>query len=237
MKNRFIIITFTLFFSFNVALFAAENLKVPTIAVYPNTYFPLDEFLYLEGRAQAETAVQIYFQKYGSKPVKLNVQSDENGEWVLAQKILLDSGDWEVRVRTVLSSGKISDWSNPRVFEAVVSGITIGSVNIKFTVLSSILVILTIIITILVWYFAFRIRRLNGRLFIKEVKEAKDALHTGLATLKRDILDELHLLDSENKPLSSKQLLRKERLLRELDKLEIKVEREIEDIENIGKRL
>lgn len=237
MTNRFLFITFTLFFSLNAVLFAAEDLKVPTIAVYPNTYLPLDEFLYLEGRAQPKTAVQIYFQKYGSKPVKLNVQSDENGEWVLAQKILLDSGDWEVRVRTVLSSGEISEWSNPRVFEAIVNGITIGSVNIKFTVLSLMLVILTIFITILVWYFVFRIRRLNRRLFIKEVKEAKDALHTGLSGLRRDILDELHLLESERKPFSSNQLLRKERLLRELDKLEIKVEREIEDIENVGKRL
>jgi len=233
---------FTLFFlagqvSFGGVLFAAEDLVIPTIAVYPNTYFPLDEVLYLEGRAQPQSSVQIYFQKYGSKPVRLNVRSDENGEWVLAQKVLLDSGDWEVRARMVKSSGEISGWSNQRVFEAVVSGITIGSVSIKFTILSSALVILIIVIAFLVWYFVFRIRRLNTQLFMKEVREAKDTLSVGLSGLRKDILDELRILESRGGPLSAEDLSRKEHLLRELDRVKIQVEREIEDIENVGKRL
>ena len=89
------------FFHTNAIIFSADELLVPTITINPDIYYPMDEILYLEGRAQPNANVQIQFQKQGAKPMKFNSKSDSNGEWVLAEKVPLEAGDWEVRARII----------------------------------------------------------------------------------------------------------------------------------------
>lgn len=71
---------------------AAGELSVPTININPDIYYPFDEILYLEGRAGPISNVQVQFQKLGAKPLRFNVKSDANGEWVLAEKVPLVGG-------------------------------------------------------------------------------------------------------------------------------------------------
>lgn len=100
--------------------------------------------MYLEGNAEPNFIIQIRFQKQGAKPLTFTAKSDSRGEWVLAEKVPLEAGDWEVRARTVDAENKdnISEWSNPRVFKVIISGITIGGINIKFAALFLIIVVL-----------------------------------------------------------------------------------------------
>jgi len=206
---------------------AANQLPAPTINISPDIYYPFDEILYLEGRADSASNVEIQFQKQGVKPLKFNVKSDINGEWVLAEKVSLSAGDWEVRVRSA-----VSGWSNPRVFKVIISGVTIGGVNLKFAFLAFIIIFLLLAGTVVISYFILRLRRLKSVLVSKEIREAHESVREGVSHIRRDFLEELQLFESSKKPLSKNQLSRKEHLVSELDRLEKEMEREISDIEH-----
>ena len=216
--------------------FAAENFPVPMISVNPDIYYPLDEILYLEGRAKPNSTVQVQFQKQGAKPLKFNSKSDANGEWVLAEKVPLESGDWEVRARLIAAGGgingqeKTSEWSNPRVFKVIVSGVTIGGLNIKFAFLVFVLLVVLFAAAFIFFYFRWKVRQLKAVIVSKEIKEARDSVKDGLSEIRKDLIDELKIMESSGKTLSVEELSRKEHLLRELDLLERNMDKEIQDI-------
>ncbi|MCH7882881.1 hypothetical protein IIA95_00460 [Patescibacteria group bacterium] len=212
-------------------LIAAEHLPAPTINISPDVYYPLDEILYIEGVSRPNSAVQIQLTKQGARPVRFTVRSDVNGEWVLAEKVPLTAGDWEVRARLLHAKDSASSWSNPRVFKAIVSGITVGGINIKFAFLSFLVVVLLALGIAAFWYFSWKVKRLNARLLTKEIREAKDSVREGLSELRRDLLDELRILELSGKKLSADERARKEHVLRELDTLGRNMEKEIQDIE------
>ena len=211
---------------------AVEELSPPTIVINPDIYYPLDEVLYLEGNAKPGLNIQIRFQKQGAKPLTFTAKSDARGEWVLAEKIPLEKGDWEVRARTVDSKDpdNISEWSNPRVFKVIVSGIIIGGITIKFAALFLIIVLLLICGVILVLYFNYRVRRLKTILINKEISEAQESVRKGFVEIRQNMIEELQLLESR-KALSQEELIRKEQLLRNLENLEHNMQKEIKDIE------
>jgi len=215
----------------------ANELRAPEISVVPAQYYPLDEILYLGGRVEPVSKVQIQFQKQGAKPLKFNVKSDVNGEWVLAEKVPLMAGDWEVRVRLVEATknnpeGRTSEWSNPRIFNVIVTGITIGGVNVKFAFLSFIIIFLLLLGIAAASYFILKVRRLKSDLVSKEIREARESVREGVSHIRNDLIEELRFFESSEKPLSEEQLLRKKHLVSELDRLEKEMEREISDIEH-----
>lgn len=211
---------------------SAAELPTPTIVINPDVYYPLDEVLYLEGRAEPNALLEIRFQKQGAKPLTFRIKSDARGEWVLAEKIRLEAGDWEVRARESNPENpeNVSEWSNPRIFKVVISGITIGGINIKFAALSLIIVVLLLVGVAVVLYFTHRVSRLKRALLEKEIGEAKQSARDTIAEMRSNTLDELKLLESK-KRLSADELARKEHLLRDLENLERNMEKEIEDIE------
>jgi len=209
----------------------AQNIAIPTISVYPDIYYAFDEVLYLEGRAGSESIVQINFQKQGSKPMNFNVKSDPNGEWVLAEKIPLEAGDWEARARENFANGKVSEWSNPRVIKVLVSGIVIGGIGIKFAALAFAIIVLLILGGFVFYYFHIRVKQLNEVIAKKEAEEAHESVREGIAEIRKDLLDELKLLNMSGKKISNEENQRKEHILRELDRIEREVNKEIRDIE------
>ncbi len=176
--------------------------------------------------------LEVRFQKQGAKPLTFRIKSDSRGEWVLAEKIQLEAGDWEVRVseNDPENSENFSEWSNPRIFKVLVNGITIGGINIKFAALSLAIIILLIVGGLIVIYFAHRVSRLKKALLEKEINEAKQSARDTTAEMRKNILDELKLFESKKK-LSVDELARKEHLLHDLENLERHMEKEIEDIE------
>jgi hypothetical protein len=133
-------------------------LPAPAVNVSPDIYYPLDEILFIEGRAQPFTTVQIRFEMSGAKPINLYVKSDSNGEWVMAEKVPLDAGNWEVRARAVSGDGATSVWSNPRIFKAIVTGFTIGGFTVKYAPVIAIIVLTFFISFALLMYSAFKVR-------------------------------------------------------------------------------
>lgn len=159
---------------------AAEELPAPTIAVSPDLYYSLDEILYLEGKAVPNSTVQVQFQRQGSKPLNLNARSDANGEWVLAEKVPLESGNWEVRTRLVKASGNASAWSNPRILKAVVTGVTVGNITVKYVPVVIFLFLAVLASIILLMYSVFRVRVIQRLEQQKEISEKTEFLERSL---------------------------------------------------------
>lgn len=210
---------------------SAAELPVPTININPDVYYPFDEILYIEGRAKPNTVVEIQFVKQGAKPGKFNAKSNPNGEWVLAEKIPFETGDWEVRARAVIDKNNISEWSNPRVFKVIVSGVTIGGFNIKFAALALLLVVSLILGAVIVLYFVQRVRQLRSQLVNKEVRETHESVHRGLADIRGHLFEELKQSGSL-KHKTAENIERKEHVLKELENIEQNIEREIGDVED-----
>lgn len=249
------ILTTISFFLWGNFTTAKEVIPAPTIVINPDIYYPLDEILYMEGRARATSNIQIQFQKQGVKPVTVNTRSDANGEWVLAEKVPLEAGNWEVRARVVESTGQASDWSNPRVIKAIQTGIIIGGITVKFAALIFALLLILSIGTALIIYFSWRVKRLRARVTYlrtrqleKELAEKTAALERallekgkevastvveeGFEELKQSILGEIEHLEkrADGRPLTAEEEEHKKLLLAKLKEIEEKIERKIKEV-------
>lgn len=239
--KKFLILNFKFLILFVVLLFtssglAAGHLPIPSIAIHPDIYYAGDEILYLEGRARPNSTVQIQFQKQGAKPITLTSKSDGNGEWVLAEKVSLEKGDWQVRIRVAESSGAVSTWSNPRIFKVIVTGITIGGVMIKFALLTFIIILLLVIGAAGAWYYTTRARRLKEAfqeaLRKKELESVGVVIEQNFAELRAKITQELEHIEKRLKDgkLSEEEKEHREHLLRELKEVEETIEKKVKNI-------
>lgn len=188
-----IIIAFLIAASFSCAsplrAMAAEIISTPTISVTPDIYYPFDEILYLEGNAAPETLIQVQFQKSGAKPVTMTTRSDVRGEWVLAGKVPLDAGAWEVRARLVTGAGAISAWSNPRLIKAVATGIVLGGVSVTYVFLLLIFLSALGAAAALAWYFYSRMKRFERRAKTLRIRELEGELRRRSQALEQALLD------------------------------------------------
>lgn len=198
------------------SVFGAE-LSAPTIDINPDIYYPLDEVLYIEGRAEPNTAIQVQFQKSGAKPLRLVTKSDQNGEWVLAEKAPLEAGNWEIRVRAI-KGDKVSRWSNPRIIRAIASGITLGGLTIKF----SFLFIVLVFGAFLILYLYFRLRREHN-------EKTAALIEQDFSELRRNVADELKHLERQG-ALSNEEREHRDKLLRDLERMEREIERRLKDL-------
>ncbi len=207
--------------------------EAPAIVINPDVYYPFDEILYLEGRASPKIAVEILLQKQGAKPRRFTVKSDARGEWSFAEKVPLEAGEWEVRTRAVADQDRISEWSNPRVFKVIASGVTIGGFNIKFAALSFTIIVLLVLGGAAAAYFVWRVRRLKAELQRRRARETHESVREGFREVRRDLMDELAALQSSGRTLTPDELKRKEHVLRELERIEKMMEREISEIDPV----
>jgi len=183
-------------FSANVGVEPPE----PVISVAPSQFYPLDEILFIEGRAAPKAKIAVNFEKLGSKSVTIIVESNSNGEWFLAQKVELSSGEWTARARIL--GDPASDWSSPRIIRSTVSGFIFGSIKIKYFPIAIALILLLLSSTALLAYLLWQISKVRRS-----------------AHLREDISDELEHLEKairEGKELSESEMKRRENLLLEL---------------------
>ena len=142
----------------------------------------------------------VNFEKLGSKSVTIIVESNSNGEWFLAQKVELSSGEWTARARIL--GDPASDWSSPRIIRSTVSGFIFGSIKIKYFPIAIALILLLLSSTALLAYLLWQISKVRRS-----------------AHLREDISDELEHLEKairEGKELSESEMKRRENLLLEL---------------------
>jgi hypothetical protein len=215
-----------------------KALSQPSIAISPDYFYPPEEILYIEGRSEPNVIINVSLQKQGEQPLKFTVQADNLGEWVLAEKVFLNSGNWEVRARTQ-DGDSVSEWSNPRVIRSIVSGINILGISIRYLTLGAVGILL-LGAFILIYIFVFRkihkrdlkrVRELRQVLLRHKLTETEEKLHHRVSEIREDLLTELKGLTSRGeKALTEEQRKRREHILRELEELEKDVSHEIGDI-------
>ncbi|MDO8600009.1 MAG: cohesin domain-containing protein [bacterium] len=244
----FLLLGGMLFFSTVVG--AAGVPGVPTINIAPSQYYPLDELLYLEGKASPNAGLDILFENIagGAQPVRVSVNTNAGGEWFFSERLELASGEWSVRVRSA-KENEYSDWSNPRIIRSVVSGFFVGGIKIKYLPIAVFLTASIAASVYLLWYSAKRVRSIEHVRLEEDMKhreaEMKETLraHERIAVtqaversfgdLRKRVVDELDHLEVKarrNGALSEEEEKHREELLHELREAEELVEKELKTI-------
>lgn len=190
------------------------ELAEPNISISPDQFYPLEEILYIEGRANPNAIVSVYLQKQGDKPLKFTVKADSAGEWVVAEKTYLGSGDWEVRARQQIGID-ISGWSNPRIIRSVVTGVNIFGLNVRYVVISVIVLAALLLIAFVLVYSVKKVQKAKRLALERSMKDAELRLHRGISEIRKDLIDKE----------------KREHVLRELEELEKGFDDDIEGIE------
>ncbi len=207
------------------------NLAEPSISISPDTFYTLEEILYIEGRADPNSIVLVTLEKQGEKPIKFTVKTDSSGEWVVAEKTYLSSGNWEVRAREQVGIN-ISQWSNPRIIQSIVTGVNFFGLSIRYVVIVGIGAIFLSMIAFLLFYFRRKIQRLKEGLMEKHLRETEDRFHRGFAEIRKDLMDQLRDLaaGTQGRPLTPEEVEKRDHVLRELEEIEKNLEHDVGDI-------
>lgn len=228
---------------------AGSGLSAPRINVAPQTYYPLEEVLYLEGQAPPKSKVDIIFEKTGSSPpVRTTADVNSNGEWFFSEKLELASGEWTVRARS-FSGTNYSDWSNPRIIRSVVSGFVFGSLKVRYVPIAAVLLFLTLFSVSLFTYVIIRVRNLKNlereKVLLEKAASLEKALHEkekqvfeaavgqDFSELRRRIMEELEHLDRKVRDggfLSREESEHREKLLRELREAEESIHKKLKEM-------
>lgn len=211
----------------------AGSAIAPTITLSPTIYYAGDEVLHIEGKAEPSSNVEIVFNSIDWAPKSFTVGSDATGKWVFLQRLFLDKGRWEVKVRNTTSTATNGVWSDPVDFISVPTLFVVSGVKIKFSTFNSIILASVASFLIIATYAFFRYRSVQ-----KEVrafrKGATDRLIRGeMDDVRKDIAKELWHLEKKLKQTQSftpEESEHRERLMRELKKYEKDVEDEIMEI-------
>ncbi len=207
--------------------------KSPEINVAPEIYYPLDESLYIEGKADPKSKVEIFFEKPSSNPVRKIVESNSGGEWFLSEKLELGSGEWMVRAR--IASDPPSDWSNPRIIQSRVTGFIVAGVRVKYAPIAIALVILFLLGGAFLIYAIMRARSVRVGARERELKEGMERhereLRENMERRERELRESLEKMEHESRIKdreATATLLEqhfsgiREQVLKELEHLEIK---------------
>ncbi|HEY4475457.1 MAG TPA: hypothetical protein VJB92_01915 [Candidatus Paceibacterota bacterium] len=213
-----------------------EPLGEPYIARSPDYFYPFDEVLYIEGRAEPGAIVSVELRKESGteKPVKFTEKTDVFGEWVVAEKVYLSPGNWQVRARQQLGT-RLSGESNPRVIRSIATGITVLGMHVRYIIIAAFgLVFLGILLSIF-FYFRRKVRLLERGLMEKQLKDTEERFHRGFSEIRKDLMDQLKdlALNSQGRTLTPEEVGKRDHILRELEELEKNLEH---DIGGIGKR-
>jgi len=195
-----------------------------------------EEIFYVGGKTDTpQTQVIIYLQNLQTGATRSETVTSDN------------RGDWFYRHNTFLSSGKYLLWAQSKIAEQVSppspqiemnvqpTAIQFGASRISYEILyEGIIVFLFLILALLIGYIIFH--GYHGRKkhfqFIKEMREAEEAIRRGFAVLRRDIEAELAIVSKAKlkKKLSAEEKIREEQLLRDLAAIEQQIGKEVWDV-------
>lgn len=198
-----------------------------------------EEIFYIGGKTDSpETGVIIYIQNLKSgETFSQDVVSDKRGDWFYRHGGFLSAGDYLLWVQ-----GKVGERMSPpspQVRMAVQpTAIQFGASRISYgAIYIGAIAFLLIILIVLIGYIIHQWRNLKRRHgdFVKEIGEVEEAIHRGFAVLRRDIEAELAIIKKArmSKTLSAEEKLEEEHLLKDIEKIERHIGKEVLDVEKL----
>ncbi|PJE64274.1 MAG: hypothetical protein COU90_03595 [Candidatus Ryanbacteria bacterium CG10_big_fil_rev_8_21_14_0_10_43_42] len=212
-----------------------EVSSVPILNLIPYHYYPLEDVFYIEGMSDPFMEIELEVRADGRDHFTFRTHADKNGSWTLAERIILEEGDWYVRARAVQNGIPGTTWSNTHVITSIFTGIRIGNITFSYVAITIFLLIILIISGGFLFYLTRRVRKTERHLLQKETEEAQHKAAEGFRIMRTSILEELQLIDKKSKfeDVTQEDLIKRERLLRELHTLEDNIKREIEDVQKL----
>lgn len=195
-----------------------------------------EEIFYIGGKTDApQTQVIIYLQNLQTgETLSENVTSDKRRDWFYRHHTFLSSGNYLLWVQSKIGD-QVSPPS-PQIQMAVQpTAIQFGSSRLSYeTIYGGISIVLFLALLGLTGYILFH--GYHGRKkhiqFIKEMREAQEAIRRGFAVLRRDIEAELVLVRKAKltKSLSAEEKIQEEQLRKDLAQVEQYISKEVLDI-------
>lgn len=133
------------------------------ISVLAPEFYPLEELFYVEGSSLPSVAIEVRIGQAGAQTFTFETKADSSGSWAIAERAPLGGGDWEVRARAI-SSGIISDWSTPRVFTSVITGVRVAGSTFKYATLALVLAVFVALLICMFAYFTLSYEKSRGTL-------------------------------------------------------------------------
>lgn len=198
-----------------------------------------EEIFYIGGKTDSpETGVIIYIQNLKSgETFSQDVVSDKKGDWFYRHSGFLSGGDYLLWVQG--KTGEQMSPPSPQVKMAVQpTAIQFGTSRLSYgTIYVGAIVLLLAVLAGLIAYVIRQWRRVKRRhdTFTKEVGEVEEAIHRGFAVLRRDIEAEMAVIKKArmSKTLSEEEKLKEEHLLKDLEKIERHIGKEVLDVEKL----
>lgn len=198
-----------------------------------------DELLYLGGSAPFNSIIVISFSQELQEPLVVETRADREGRWAYLHSRFLQPGVYRVFARTRTDEGQYSDWGPQVTIEVVSRTISVGGVVLTYQAVFGIANVMLIIIATGLGGIAFwtnrRTRSMRHRL-AREIHEAEAVVQEGFTLLRRDFENEMELIGMAEFPsrrFSKEERERREKLIADLQAIEERVRKEVEDIEQV----
>ncbi|MCI0542617.1 cohesin domain-containing protein [bacterium] len=230
---------FATFFAGSEKVFAQTEMLDPPLFESISRDITNEDIFYAGGKTTAANV-----------DVVLYVQNARTGE-VISEKVMSDKeGEWFYRHDTFLDPGTYTLWAQAKVGNEVSPPSPERSVNVQETVLQIgasrfsydfmylavigllLLIVFALVVAILTHW---RHGKVRHNLWMREVREAEDAVRAGFAKLRHDIEVELGTLKklAHSRKFSEAEEAREKVLLADLEQIEAMIGKEVLDIERV----
>jgi len=212
--------------------FIIKSIDAPTFTDYPSQ-LRSGEVLTIKGTTYPNSWVVVWLQREKDEPKSQTVKSDENGNFTFIAQEKLKDGIYKIWAEVINQQNAKSIAS--QIITVLVKQSTllkIGSLAITYLTIIISLIALAVLLAFLIWYSWHRFSKLRKKLR-KEVFEAQEASKNAFSLLKRDVAQQIKLLEkTKNKrPLTSEEEKVTKELKKDLEEAEEYVKKEIKDIE------
>ena len=213
--------------------FTIDPIEAPVITDYPAELKSADRF-YAGGSALPEAVIFVYIEKESGEHVIASTTSDGRGSWLYLHRGELANGRYLAWAEAMNDKGLKSGPSNKVTFLVSPPVFTrLGSIVINyFTVFTSLLFLIVLIIALVLYLFGFFRRKLK-----KETFEIEAVLRKNFIDLHAEVdrgLDKLEKAGAGPGYRGEKARI-KERLRSNIDQAEQKILKEIKDVEDVLK--
>lgn len=212
--------------------FNVHAIEAPTITEYPKELAE-GEVLRVRGTTYSGSKVAVSLEDEHGRREDEEAVSDAEGAFTVIWPSRLKSGLYQISARVTDESGAQSELSEALTFEVrprVV--LKIGSLVVTYlSVLVTLIAILALLVAVSLYsWYRFGLFRRNLK---KEIKEAEEELHRDVDGLRRRIVQQVRTLESAHarRRITAAEKKAVRQLKAELDAMEARVGKEIEDIE------
>lgn len=198
--------------NYNLAMIEINILPIetPIITDYSQELIS-NSTLLIKGTSLSEVSINIYLQKEREEVQVKKTKSDKQGNWSYTHDKLLEKGIYKIWAEAINSEGAKSEISEKvTISVAAPAFVRIGSLAIGYIV---IIIILLFLIGVIIFAFLYIWQRLKTQKVrvTKETKEAEKVLHKVFKALRKDIKEQLEILE---KAKTKRKLTREEAKIR-----------------------